>query len=142
MLFNIDRYLLPFVELKAYCLMPTHYHLLIFVKETYTQDEIEVRIRSIDISRAMMKFSVSYTKAINNRHDRVGPLFQGAFQSKQIDSYHYLWQLINYIHDNPVASDLVENPFDWLYSSIHDYAGKDYSEFIDIDLGGRGSPPR
>ena len=34
LLFNVDRYLLPVMDLVAYCLMPTHYHLLICIKET------------------------------------------------------------------------------------------------------------
>jgi hypothetical protein len=32
--------------------------------------------------------------------------------------------MINYIHDNPVRSGIVENPEDYLYSSATDFAGK------------------
>lgn len=101
--------------LVAYCLMPTHYHLLVAVKET---SEV---IRTSEVSSAMMKLSVSYTKAINHAFDRVGPLFQGAFQAKHVNSVAYLWQLVGYIHMNPVQSGLVQSPDEWIFSSFYVY---------------------
>ena len=108
-LFNIERYVQPIMELVAYCLMPTHYHLLIRVRETS------------EVSTAMMKLSVSYTKAINHAYDRVGPIFQGAFQAKHIDSAAYLRHLVGYIHLNPVQSGLVQCPDEWDFSSFSVY---------------------
>jgi hypothetical protein len=65
--------------------MPNHYHLVIYIKETS------------EVSTAMMKLSVSYTKTINIHYDRVGPLFQGAFQAKFVDS-----AIFTSIQSNPV----------------------------------------
>lgn len=137
-LFNIERYLLPIMDLTAYCLMPTHYHLLVVVKET---SEV---LKTSEVSTAMMKLSVSYTKAINNAYDRVGPLFQGAFQAKHVDSDAYLWQLVGYIHLNPVQSGLVDSPDDWMYSSFYAYQDLHPTDSDDMlylrglkDLGGR-----
>ncbi len=123
-LFDIERYLMPIMNIIAYCLMPTHYHLLIGVKDT---SEV---FKSSEVSKAMMKLSVSYTKAINNAYDRVGPLFQGAFQAKHVDSDSYLWQLIGYIHLNPVQSGLVDSPDDWIFSS---YCA--YRDLVTVDSG-------
>ncbi len=135
LLFNVERYLLPLMDLVAYCLMPTHYHLLIYIKET---SEVET---TSEVSKAMMKLSVSYTKSINHRYDRVGPLFQGAFQAKRIDTNTYLGQLIDYIHMNPVEADLVSSPEDWYYSSFYAYEGARYVDNVDLkpinDLRGR-----
>ena len=75
------------------------------------------------VSRAMQKLGISYTKAINKRFDRVGALFQGAFQAKHIDNEHYLKNLCVYIHTNPAKDGLVADPEDWPYSN--------YSEWID-----------
>ena len=122
-LFNIERYLLPISDLIAYCLMPNHYHVLIQVKET---SEV---FKTSEVSTAMMKLSVSYTKAINKGYNRVGPLFQGAFQAKHIDTDAYLWQLIGYIHLNPVAAGLVQDPSEWVFSSYHDYLDLDPDNF-------------
>ena len=123
---NIRRYLLPLVEITAYCLMPNHYHLLVFPKETSEVGPI------LEISKAMMKLSVSYTKAINHNFDRVGPLFQGAFQSKPIETSTYLWQLIDYIHLNPVQAGFVKSPEFWLYSSWRSYQDVNIPDLLPI----------
>ena len=133
-LFNLERYLLPITDLIAYCLMPNHYHLLVYIRET---SEV---FKTWEVSTAMMRLSVSYTKTINIHYDRVGPLFQGAFQAKFVDSEVYLGHLIGYIHLNPVESGLVEKPEEWIYSSFHDYKNLDPLEIIRRDtfrdLGG------
>lgn len=96
----------------AYCLMPTHYHLLIYVN---CQDFGH---------QVMHPFTISYTKAINKQQDRVGHLFQGTFQAKRVDQDAYLTQLTGYIHNNPVAAGYVQHPQDWTYSSYLDYVGQ------------------
>ena len=68
----------------------------------------------------MRKFSLSYTKAINKRYNRVGSLFQGPFQFRHIDSNSYLLHVSRYIHLNPVEHH-VTNPADWEFSSYPDY---------------------
>jgi len=39
-------------------------------------------------------------------------------------SLEFTWQKMNYMHNNPVASGLVEKAEDYLYSSARDYVGK------------------
>jgi hypothetical protein len=75
------------------------------------------------VSRAMQRFSISYTKAMNKRYERVGGLYQGAFRAKHVDEDRYLMHLSRYIHLNPVFAGLVERPEDWEFSSYPDYAG-------------------
>lgn len=149
-LFKIELYLVPALEIIAYCLMPNHYHLLIRIAETSevpTTSEVPQIIKAnatSNVSQAMMKLSVSYTKMINYHYDRVGPLFQGAFQAKQIDSDVYLGELIDYIHLNPVANGLVEDPGDWPYSSYRfqvDLRGLGNLRGLD-NLGGPRALPR
>ena len=41
-------------------------------------------------------------------------------------------QKLNYIHDNPVRSGIVENPEDYLYSSARDYAG--FKGLVELEL--------
>lgn len=50
------------------------------------------------VSRAITKMSVSFTKAVNKRYSRVGQLFQGVFQAKQIGQNASLWRITDYIH--------------------------------------------
>ena len=107
---RLRKHLVPILDVVVYCLMPTHYHLLILLKEA-------------DLSHRMQLFSISYTKAMNKRYDRVGSLFQGAFQAKHVDGNNYLVHLSRYIHLNPVMAGLVERPEDWEFSSYREYIG-------------------
>ena len=102
------RYLGPVSDVVAYCLMPTHYHVLVLV-------------RADDFSHGMQLFGISYTKAINRRYGRVGALFQGAFQAKHIERNEYLLHLSRYIHLNPLLSGLVQRPEEWQFSSYPEY---------------------
>jgi len=105
---RLRKYLTPVFDVVAYCLMPTHYHLLARVKTSKV---------SKGVSNAMMRFSVSYTKAMNRRYDRVGSLFQGTFRAKHVSRNNYLVHLSRYIHLNPVVAGLVERLEDWEFSS-------------------------
>jgi len=109
---RLRRYFKPeLVDFLAYCLMPTHYHLM-------------VTLRTDDLSSQIMQpFGLSYTKAINEQQDRAGPLFQGPFQAVWVDRDEYLLHLSRYIHVNPVTAGLVVRPEDWIFSSYRDYIG-------------------
>ncbi len=98
------------LDVLAYCLMPNHYHLL-------------VRCQTGEISGAMQRLSMAYTKAMNRRYNRVGPLFQGQFREIAVDRDVYLYHLTRYIHLNPVKAEIVAHPQDWEFSSYLEYAG-------------------
>ncbi len=91
--------------------MPNHYHVLLKALDD-------------DLSAAMQKFSISYTKAINKRFDQVGSLFQGAFEAKLVDNENYLRHLSRYIHLNPVRARLCDLPEQWEFFSYLDYIGR------------------
>lgn len=74
-LHQVRLYLTPCADVVAYCLMPNHYHLLLYLKKD-------------DLSDAMQSFSKSYVQAINREQGRVGHLFQGPFQAILVDTDH------------------------------------------------------
>jgi REP element-mobilizing transposase RayT len=118
----IRKYLTPEdVEVIAYCLMPNHYHLLVY-------------LHSDDLSKCMQPLLLAYTKAINKRFNRVGALFQGRFKGKWIDRNAYLLHLSRYIHHNPVTAGLVSKPEDWEFSSYRDYIGIRAGTLPDPDI--------
>lgn len=108
----LGRYLSPeLVDVLAYCLMPNHYHLLVYLKTD-------------DFSRRVMQpFGVAYTKAVNKEQGRVGPIFQGPFQAVLVQTDEHLVHLSRYIHLNPFAAKLVDEPEEWVFSSYRDYVG-------------------
>ena len=109
---RLRHYCLPdLIEIVAYCLMPNHYHILAYLKD----DNLSKKI--------MQPFTVSYTKAVNQQQDRVGPVFQGVFKAKLVDKNEYLLHLSRYIHLNPVLAGIANNPANWTFSSYQDYVG-------------------
>ncbi len=124
-------YLEEYLETIAYCLMPTHFHFLVRVKEFITdvprlQGVAHLNKQNI-ISHKIKILLSSYTKAINKKYNRHGNLFQQNTKSKPVDNNRYLVTLLTYIHQNPVRSNLVEKAEDWKYSS--------YSDYIDLRKG-------
>ncbi len=125
----------PLVDIGVYCLMPNHFHLILY------------EIEEGGISRFMQKLSTGYTMYFNRRYERTGALFQGKFKAIHIDNDIYLKYLISYIHLNPVKIiDLkwkengikdrkkAEKYLDaYEHSSYIDYSGKKREEGIIID---------
>jgi putative transposase len=132
---GIRKYLCGSMDLLAYCLMPTHYHLLVRVKllpqqsrqpqtsEFSVNSEVLAAASSAAVSQAMMRLGVSYTKAINKRFARVGAFFQGQFHGKPIQKYPHLLSLCVYFQANPVKDGLVDLPEEWEYSNYLDWIG-------------------
>ncbi|MDX2214026.1 MAG: transposase [Oculatellaceae cyanobacterium bins.114] len=107
----LRRYLVERIfEILAYCLMPNHYHLLVYCKTN-------------TITEGMRSLAQAYTQAVNRRYNRTGTLFQGRFQAKLVDREAYLHHLVQYIHLNPVKADMVKSPEEWEFSSYLEYAG-------------------
>lgn len=136
---KIKEYLVPVADVLVYCLMPTHYHVVGRVKLPQQTSEIFVkRISELsksevsgEVSKAMMKLSVSYTKAINKRFQRVGVLFQGSFQAKPILTSSYLLNLCRYIHGNPVKDGLVADISQWQFSNYLEWIGERDGTLVD-----------
>ncbi|MCM8783204.1 MAG: transposase [Candidatus Omnitrophica bacterium] len=100
------------VEIIAYCLMPTHLHLLLR------------QMKEEGISLFMGNVLNSYTRYFNTRHKRKGPLWEGRFKRIQVKTEENLLHLTRYIHLNPVTAYLVNKPEDWLFSSYREYLGQ------------------
>jgi len=100
------------VEIIAYCLMPNHFHFLL--KQT----------KENGISLFLSNITNSYTRYLNTKKERVGPLFQGKFKAIRIETEEQLLHLSRYIHLNPYSSCLVKNLddlFNYPYSSLSEY---------------------
>ena len=115
------KYLSSFVNTICYCLMPTHFHFLIKI----ISDDSDLLRKNIGILLS------SYTKAINKVNNRNGSLFQNHTKAKVIENDEYMWNLINYIHQNPLRKGLVENIDEWEFSSYRDIAGFRKGSLID-----------
>jgi len=104
------------VSLIAFCLMPNHFHMIIYQTEL---DSITKLLRSV---------CSSYVTYFNNKYNRVGTLFQGNFKAIQIKDESYLLFLTRYIHRNP--ADYLE--YEW--SSLNYWLGKKNADWLDYEL--------
>jgi len=105
---KLGEYLLPFVELHAYCLLDNHFHLLIRVNQGVEDEKLTNAFRS---------WFISYTKALNKQRNRNGGLFTRPFKRKRIDKEGYYSQVIRYIHHNPVKHKLTADYSTYNWSS-------------------------
>lgn len=99
------------VNVVAYCLMPNHYHFLL------------QQVSDKGIEKFLSKFSNSYTKFFNTRHERTGHLFQSNFKAVPIQDTEQLVYLSRYIHLNPASSSLTtpDRLSEYKWSSYRQY---------------------
>ncbi len=100
------------VQIIAYCLMPTHFHLIV------------KQLDKNGISKFISKVLNSYTRYFNTIHKRKGPLWESEFQNVLIINDEQLLHLTRYIHLNPVTAHLINKPEKWLWSSYNEYISK------------------
>ena len=58
-----------------------------------------------------------FTQRFNQRHRKVGHLFQGRFKAVLVDRDSYLLEVCRYVELNPVRAGMVAAPGDWPWSS-------------------------
>jgi len=102
----------------AYCLMDNHYHL--FIKTTKP-----------NLSRGIHYLNSSYTNWFRNKHQIIGPLFQGRFKSILVDADNYALILSAYIHLNPLRAGIINQLEDYPWSSYLDYLNLRKSNIAD-----------
>jgi len=93
---------------QTYCLMDNHYHL--FIKTTQP-----------NLSQGIHYLNSSYTNWFRNKHQIIGPIFQGRFKSILVDADNYALMLSAYIHLNPLRAGIVRQLKDYPWSSYLDY---------------------
>jgi putative transposase len=128
---KIRGQLMPVADIIAYCLMPNHFHIIIRTTEN------SINERKSFGGKPMQEFAYrlgllqsSYAQAINKQNQTSGSLFQQKSKVKILSEefnnskLSYLENCVLYLHQNPVAANLVNNLIDWQFSSYPDYAGK------------------
>src|SRR3989344_3225041 len=100
------------VDLLAYCLMPNHFHLLLY------------QITEDGVTKLMRRVITGYVMYFNNRYQRVGSLFQGRYKASRINADTYLHHISRYIHLNP------DDYRSWAYSSYSVYMGAKKTKWV------------
>ena len=103
--------------LLAYCLMPNHFHMLVWQKNQRT------------MANFMRSIATKYSRYFNKKYHRVGPIFQSRYKAVLITEENQFVYLSKYIHRNPLPTrtDLVG----YKYSSYLNYLGLINQTWID-----------
>ena len=118
----------PVVHIIAYCIMPTHVHLIL------------KQVNDNGISLYMKNVFDSYTRYFNSKYQRKGTLWESKFKSVHVESNEQLLHLTRYIHLNPTTAGIVKEPEEWPYSSYMEYLNKsnekicNYEDCLDMDM--------
>jgi len=76
-----------------------------------------------NLSKEMRQLNGLYAQRFNQKHQRVGHLLQGIYQSILVDKENYLLMLCRYIVLNPVRAGMVKDPKDYRWSSYQGTSG-------------------
>lgn len=113
------------VHIISYTFMPNHYH---FLLKQANEDGLKDFIRN---------FQISYTRYINTKFERIGPIFQGQFKAVLIEDDEQLNHVGRYIHLNPYTSYVVKDLEELKYyqwSSIQEYLEITKNEFCSKEI--------
>jgi putative transposase len=117
----------------AYVVMTNHLHLIVNTDEPYllkdairdfkkfTSKKILEQIQKEPESRREWMLSIFASNA-GKKHTEFRFWKEGN-HAIELFSEKFVWDKINYIHNNPVESGFVRQPEEWIYSSASNYNG-------------------
>ena len=103
----------------AWCLMGNHYHLV-------------VKTGTIPLWRSMQRLQSNVARGFNRRRRYLGRLWQSRYRARIIDSQDYFRQVVSYVHLNPVAAGIVDDPVDYPNSGHREIIGHRPPRLIDV----------
>jgi len=62
-----------------------------------------------------------------------GPLWESRYKAKLVEEEGYLYQLIGYVHLNPVVAGLVDDPARWQWSGHREILGRVSDPMVDVE---------
>jgi putative transposase len=96
------------MRLLAYCVMPNHWHLVVWPREDG------------DLSAFVGWLTLTHTQRWHAHRHSVGTghVYQGRFKSFFVESDEYLWSVCRYVERNALRAGLCERAEEWRWSSL------------------------
>jgi REP element-mobilizing transposase RayT len=107
-------------KVYGYVLMSNHYHIIM--------QTLDKKLQEI-----MHKINNKYSKYFNLKYERVGHVFQGRYKSSIVQDESYMFHVLRYVHQNPVAAGLCKAVQDYKWSSDR-YYRRGLDGFVDTSL--------
>ncbi|MCE7043179.1 REP-associated tyrosine transposase [Dyadobacter sp. CY312] len=135
------------LRIHAWCIMSNHVHLLITTKlghhpsdflrdfKKFTSKKIITSIedKTLPESRRNWMLWLFRTAGQDNSKNQIYQFWQQENHPVEIFSNKFMDQKLAYIHDNPVKAGLVDDPWEYRYSSARDYM-KNQRGLLDIEF--------
>lgn len=124
------------LQLYAWCIMPSHVHLIIGTKKepmqnilrdfkSFTSRKLRKEIQSCSYeSRKEWLVWMMRQSGLKNGNNKDWQLWQQDSHPIELSSNTIVDQKFEYLHNNPVAAGYVSSPEHWMYSSARNYYGK------------------
>lgn len=138
------------LQLYAYVIMSNHIHLIAkadeglhltniladFKKHTARKIIDEMLTSEKESRKDWLLYQMAWYAKQNGRHDQDYQLWQSDNHPVLLASPKFIYQKLNYIHNNPVEAGIVVEPAHYIYSSAAYYEnGEGILPVIIIDLG-------
>jgi putative transposase len=103
------------IRIAAYCLMPNHWHLLLWPR---TDGELSDVMRWITVTHTQRWHAHRYSSG-------TGPVYQGRFKSFPVQTDGHFIAVARYVERNALRVKLVERAEEWRWSSAYRVARQD-----------------
>lgn len=100
------------IKLIAYTIMDNHAHICIYY------ENID------DVSKFMHKVNSNFASYYNFIEHRVGYLFRNRFYTQEIFDRQQLYNVISYIHNNPLKANMIKKIEEYKYSPYNQFKNK------------------
>lgn len=96
------------IRLAAYCLMPNHWHLLLWPRHDG------------ELSEVLRWITVTHTQRWHVQHKTAGtgPVYQGRFKSFPVQTDEHFLTVARYVERNALQAQLVSRAEEWQWSSL------------------------
>ncbi len=109
------------MQVHAYCLMTNHVHI------------VATPLNADSLAKAVGRTHYRFALAANRAHGRSGHLWQNRFYSCVLEEGDHLLNAIRYVERNPVRANMVENAWDYSWSSAAAHLSvKDATGLLDM----------
>lgn len=106
------------IKILAYCIMNNHYHLIL----QNTSGRMAAFMREIN-----GRYGIYYRSKVGGK----GYVFQDRYKSTLVQDGKYLRMVIIYVLLNPVRAHIVNNPYQYRWSSINEYFNEMDDSIVD-----------
>ncbi len=122
------------LEIYAFVVMPSHIHLLCRSNnennladimrdfKKFTSKKIINLIKEGTESRREWLLDIFKKACEHLSRDQNYKVWQDGYHAEELQSNKFIYQKLNYIHQNPVTDGIVERAEDYFYSSARNYA--------------------